>query len=131
MQFLISTIIMPRPLTDFSCGTVVGWPPERNSYPQGQNRNSFRVTTSGQSATSTRCRYIQVISACDSEQLEQSFHGQTCFGQNLSKRARADSFVVRHNDACVRIRAPENNMAPSLAVHDETDSQQSFHQILA
>jgi hypothetical protein len=72
-----------------------------------------------------------LISACGSEQIEQSLHGQACFGQNLSKRARADSFVVRHNDASVWIRAPENNMASSVAVHDEADPQQSFQQILA
>jgi hypothetical protein len=61
-----------------------------------------------------------------SEQFQQPFHGEACFGQNLPKRARADSFVVRHNDASIRISAPEDNVAASLAVHDESDRSRTF-----
>ena len=61
-----------------------------------------------------------------SEQFEQPLHGHVCGGQNLPKRAGTDSCVVRHNDASVRISAPEDNVAPSLAVDDEADPQQGF-----
>lgn len=58
-------------------------------------------------------------------------HRQARFGQNLTENAGTDLLVIGHDDAGVRVTAPEDNMAPSLAVHDKSYAQKDLHQFLA
>jgi len=41
------------------------------------------------------------------------------FVQDLPKSARADPLVIRHDDTGVRVTAPLDDVAPSLAVNDK------------
>ena len=56
----------------------------------------------------------------DSANFQQLFDSQLCFGQNLPESAGTNAFVVRNDNARVRVIAPEDNMTPSLEVHNKS-----------
>jgi hypothetical protein len=59
-------------------------------------------------------------SASFSAQFDESLGRQTGFGQNLPQSARAQTLVIRHDDARVWGIASQDNVASALAVHDKS-----------
>lgn len=66
-----------------------------------------------------------------SAKFQQLLHGDPCLVQNLPQSSRADSLVIRHDDAGVRVPPPQDDVAPSLAVNGKSHPQKCLHQLLA
>lgn len=66
-----------------------------------------------------------------SAKFQQLLDGDPCFVQNLAQRPETHLSMVRHDDAGVRVAAPQDDVAPLLAVNDKPHPQEHLHQLLA
>jgi len=61
------------------------------------------------------------------QQLNELVYSESCITNDRAKRATSEFFVVRHDNRCVWVGAPEDDVTASLAANLESSLFQCFH----